>query len=124
MPRTEPASTRRVTAPRLRRLLATALLLHYAAATWIIPVAHAALSDEQPLAPVHAEGQGNPNCQSVHNHANCLGFGIARLLAATPNPVRIADGSSAVAVLAPPPLEGRTLVTTSGALGSRAPPLV
>ena len=124
MPTTEAVPKGPRAANGTRRLLATLLLLHYALATWAIPVAHAALSDDRPLPPIHAERQGNPNCQSVHNHANCLGFGIARLLAATPHPVRIADGSHAVAAIPAPSLEGRPLPTTSGSLGSRAPPLV
>jgi hypothetical protein len=110
-------------AARARRLLATALLLHYAMATWIIPVAHAALSDHRTLAPVHIEQRGNRDCQPVHNHANCLGFGVARLLAAAPHPVRIPDGSHAGAFVRLPKLEGRPLRATLAALGPRAPPL-
>jgi len=122
MPATEVVGQGPRRAAGTRRLLSTLLLLHYALATWAIPVAHAALSDHRPLPPLHAERQGNPNCQSVHSHINCPGFGIARLLADAPKPLRLPDGSRAAAVVSLPRLEGRPRQPSVASLGPRGPP--
>ncbi|MFI5280729.1 MAG: hypothetical protein ACHQU1_09550 [Gemmatimonadales bacterium] len=109
---------------RIRRLLATLMLLQYAAATWIIPVAHAAFADDRPIKAEHVEQQGDKNCQPVHNHLECSAFGTARLLAATPRAIRLPDGDRIIAARRPIEPEGRPLPAATSSLGSRAPPLV
>ena len=109
---------------RARRLLATLMLLHYAAATWIIPVAHAAFSDDRPLKTAHVEPQGDKTCRPVHNHLECSAFSVARLLAAAPRAVRLPEGDRVLAASRSVEPEGRPLPAAICALGSRAPPLV
>jgi hypothetical protein len=100
------------------------MLLHYAAATWIIPVAHAAFADDRPIKAVHVEQQGDKNCKPVHNHLECAAFGVARLLATTPRAVRLPDSDRVLAARSPSGSEGRPLPAATSSLGSRAPPLV
>lgn len=100
------------------------MLLHYAAATWVIPAAHAALSDERPVKAAHVEPQGDKTCQPVHNHLNCSAFSVARLLAAPPPASRVPDSDHPVAARRPAEPMGRPPVAAVSSLGSRAPPLV
>jgi hypothetical protein len=100
------------------------MLLHYAAATWAIPAAHAFLSDERPIKAAHVEPLGDKNCQPVHNHLNCSAFSVARLLAAPPPAARVPDGDHSVAARRPAEPMGRPLIAVVSSLGSRAPPLV
>jgi hypothetical protein len=109
---------------RARRLLATLMLLHYAAVSWVVPVAHAAFSDDRPIKAEHVERQGDKNCQPVHNHLECSAFSVARLLAATPRAFRLPDGDRVIAARRPLESQGRPLPAVTSSLGSRAPPLV
>ncbi|MFI5206825.1 MAG: hypothetical protein ACHQU8_05920 [Gemmatimonadales bacterium] len=109
---------------RARRMLATAMLLHYAAATWILPGAHALFVDSRPEGTVHVESEGNHNCPPIHDHLNCTIFSDARLLAAPPRAVRLPDSDRVIAARRPLQLEGRPLPAATSSLGSRAPPLV
>lgn len=109
---------------RARRLLASLMLLHYATATWIIPVAHAAFADDRPIKAAHVEPQGDKNCKPVHNHLECSAFGAARLVAATPRAIRLPDSDRILAARRPSEPEGRPLPAVTSSLGSRAPPLV
>ena len=121
---TNPGFALRRPVRRVRRLIATLMLLHYAAATWAIPAVHAFLSDDRPIKAAHVEQQGDKNCQPVHNHLNCSAFSVARLLAAPPPASRVPDSDYTVAARRPAEPMGRPLFAVVSSLGSRAPPLV
>ncbi len=108
---------------RLLRGLASALLLHFGLATFVIPMADAALSPTGPLHGAHLEVPGHEKCPPIHNHLNCSAFSTARLLAAPPrHPIAPCDDAT-VAVLRASSSLGRPIAVQVSALGSRAPPL-
>ena len=109
---------------RLRRLFATLMLLQYAAATWVIPAAHALFVDTRPEGTVHVETEGNRSCPPAHDHPACTVFSQARLLAAAPSVTRIPGSDLAVHARRPVEPMERPLVASVSSLGSRAPPLV
>jgi len=105
-------------------MLATAMLLHYAAATWIIPGAHALFVDSRPEGTVHVEAEGNRNTPPFHSHVNCTIFSEARLLAAPSRAVRVEGGRQVVRAYRCAEPVDRPLDAVVSSLGSRAPPLV
>src|SRR5438067_877002 len=106
---------------RFRRLLAGCLLGHFASATLVIPIAHAALADDRPLRAAHVEQLGDKNCPPIHNHLNCS-FSSARLLPAPPRAAAPAPADRIQSVRRAIDSLGRPLPAIVCSLGSRAPP--
>lgn len=100
------------------------MLLQYAGASAVAPVAHALLSDDRAQAATHWEAAGDKSCPPVHQHINCPAFNGARLLAAPAPVIRLPDGQDIAGFVAPASIRVAPRPAEFSPLGSRAPPLV
>lgn len=107
----------------LRRWLAGGLILHFALATFFIPVADAALTRTGPLHGPHLEVPGQEKCPPIHNHLNCSAFSTARLLATPPRARALPADDVRLGIRRALDSLGRPLAAVISSLGSRAPPL-